>query len=178
MGQGLAGLANGAGLLATSVVTELQMERLFKFGVDPVTGDRLARKAFEVPRSWRERVEQRVNAMSSALPTDVRDAQVEAIGAEERGRQVRRPVTGFDLTFSPPKSVSALWALSGPQLREELYDAHRAAVADTLALIERDVARTRVGTDGVAQVGTRGIIAAACLRHQAGPGPGDARTGT
>jgi hypothetical protein len=28
------------------------------------------------------------------------------------GRQTRRPVAGFDLTFSVPKSVSAMWALA------------------------------------------------------------------
>lgn len=161
LGAGLGGLDRGAGLAAGSTVTAEQMERLFKFGVDPVTGDRLARMAFEVPVPWQERVLRRVNALPADLDAAAREQRTADIVAEERGRQVRRPVAGFDLTFSPPKSLSALWGLAGPELREQLYSAHRAAVTDTLALIERDVARTRVGSEGVAQVGTRGVIGAA-----------------
>lgn len=77
------------------------------------------------------------------------------------GRDRRRPVAGFDCTFTAPKSVSVLWALADPATREIVYDCHRTAVADIVALIERDVARTRIGTNGAAQVETRGVIAAA-----------------
>jgi hypothetical protein len=41
LGTGLAGLADGAGLRAGSVVNPVQMERLFARGEDPVTGARL-----------------------------------------------------------------------------------------------------------------------------------------
>ena len=56
-------------------------------------------------------------------------------------------VAGIDLTFSAPKSVSALWALSGRDQRELLERAHGRAVASTLARVERDVEllRTREG---------------------------------
>ncbi|PVU84428.1 conjugal transfer protein (plasmid) [Cellulomonas sp. WB94] len=73
----------------------------------------------------------------------------------------RRPVAGFDCTFTVPKSVSVLWALADPATREVIYAAHREAVADVLAVIERDVAKTRIGTNGVAQVDVRGVVAAA-----------------
>ncbi len=73
----------------------------------------------------------------------------------------RRPVAGFDCTFTAPKSVSVLWALADPATREAIYDCHRQAISDVLALIERDVARTRIGTNGTAQVDVAGVIAAA-----------------
>lgn len=73
----------------------------------------------------------------------------------------RRPVAGFDFTFTAEKSVSVLWALADPSTREFLYACHREAIADVVALIERDVAKTRIGTNGVAQVDVRGVVAAA-----------------
>jgi conjugative relaxase-like TrwC/TraI family protein len=75
--------------------------------------------------------------------------------------QRRRPVAGFDHTFTVPKSVSVLWALADQATREAVYACHRRAVADVVALLERDVARTRIGTGGAAQVEVAGVIAAA-----------------
>ncbi|HEY4996434.1 MAG TPA: MobF family relaxase [Solirubrobacteraceae bacterium] len=56
-------------------------------------------------------------------------------------------VAGIDLTFSAPKSVSALWAVSGREDRVAIERAHGRAVASTLAHVERDVEllRSRVG---------------------------------
>lgn len=56
-------------------------------------------------------------------------------------------VAGIDLTYSAPKSVSALWAVSGREQRELIERAHGRAVASTLAHVERDVEllRSRVG---------------------------------
>jgi conjugative relaxase-like TrwC/TraI family protein len=48
-------------------------------------------------------------------------------------------VAGIDLTFSAPKTVSALWAVSGPQEREQIERAHGNAVASALERVERDV---------------------------------------
>ena len=77
------------------------------------------------------------------------------------GPDRRRPVAGFDCTFTVPKSVSVLWGLADDATRDAIYAAHRQAIADVIEVIERDVARTRIGTNGVAQVETRGVIAAA-----------------
>src|SRR5437870_9671169 len=70
-------------------------------------------------------------------------------------------VAGFDLTFSAQKSVSALWALSDFETQTEIVKAHHEAVADCLALLEAEVAATRIGTRGVAQVDVLGVIAVA-----------------
>ena len=69
-------------------------------------------------------------------------------------------VTGFDLTFSAPKSVSVLWALGGATAQAEVAQAHRAAVLAALAYLDAHAALSRRGTDGVEQVRTAGFAAA------------------
>ncbi|MFE6649624.1 MobF family relaxase [Nocardioides sp. NPDC057772] len=82
------------------------------------------------------------------------------------GRRTRSDgVAGFDLTFSPVKSVSALWAVAPPEIARVIERAHDAAVQDALAYVEREVLFTREGADGARQVETRGLIAAA-FRHR------------
>ncbi|MGD9526229.1 MAG: MobF family relaxase [Dehalococcoidia bacterium] len=76
---------------------------------------------------------------------------------------VRRPsgVAGYDLTFTPVKSVSLLWALGDPGTRAAVEAAHRAAVTQTLAILEARVAATRIGPGGATRVPVRGVVAAA-----------------
>ncbi|HWY18921.1 MAG TPA: MobF family relaxase [Solirubrobacteraceae bacterium] len=57
-------------------------------------------------------------------------------------------VAGIDLTFSPPKSVSALWATAGPYRRVQIEVAHRRAVKSALERTEREVALVRRKSDG------------------------------
>jgi len=52
-------------------------------------------------------------------------------------------VAGIDATFSAPKSVSALWAVSDPYRRAQIEVAHRKAVASAIGRIERDVELVR-----------------------------------
>ncbi|TVU58460.1 AAA family ATPase [Paenarthrobacter nitroguajacolicus] len=73
----------------------------------------------------------------------------------------KHAVAGFDLTFSVPKSVSTLWALSPRHLQEQILGTHHEAIEATLAWMEQQVINTRSGRNGVAHVGTRGVIAAA-----------------
>ena len=56
---------------------------------------------------------------------------------------------GIDLTFSAPKSVSALWAVSGPYRRAQIEAAHRGAIASAMARVERDVELVRRRETGV-----------------------------
>ena len=58
-------------------------------------------------------------------------------------------VAGVDLTFSAPKSVSALWALSGPYRRAQIEAAHRQAVSTAMARVEREVELVRRRRGGV-----------------------------
>ena len=68
-------------------------------------------------------------------------------------------VAGYDLTFTPAKSVSALWAVAPPTIRHQIEAAHDDAVADALAYLERNALFTRTGSNGVRQVDVRGAIA-------------------
>lgn len=57
-------------------------------------------------------------------------------------------VAGFDLTFSPAKSVSTLWAVASPEVAEQIKMAHNAAVLDALAFLETHAIFTREGAGG------------------------------
>jgi conjugative relaxase-like TrwC/TraI family protein len=72
----------------------------------------------------------------------------------------RGSVAGFDLTFSVPKSVSAWWAVADGHIQQAIVQAHEAALAACIGLLETDVAATRIGKNGVAQADVRGLVAA------------------
>lgn len=74
-------------------------------------------------------------------------------------RPSRKTVAGFDLTFTPVKSVAAVWALASREVAAEIEAAHHAAIADVIAYIEREVLRTRVGRHSVRQVEVLGLMA-------------------
>jgi len=71
----------------------------------------------------------------------------EALAELENGMGEHQQVAAFDLTFSPPKSVSVLWALD-PQAAKIIEAAHHKAVQDALASIEW---YTRLGHQGCEQ---------------------------
>ena len=73
----------------------------------------------------------------------------------------RQPVAGVDLVFTPVKSVSVLWALGDERVRGQVEQAHEAAWRRAFAYVEQHAALTRTGAAGIAQVDTRGLVAAA-----------------
>jgi len=73
----------------------------------------------------------------------------------------RQPVAGVDLVFTPVKSVSVLWALGNERVRGQVQQAHEAAWRSAFAYVEQHAALTRTGAAGIAQVNTRGLVAAA-----------------
>ncbi|MFK0002684.1 MobF family relaxase [Paenarthrobacter sp. NPDC090522] len=83
------------------------------------------------------------------------------ITQKNHGPIANHAVAGFDLTFSVPKSVSGLWALSPRQLQEQILETHHEAVEATVRWLEDLVINTRAGRNGIAHLGTRGAIAAA-----------------
>jgi conjugative relaxase-like TrwC/TraI family protein len=70
-------------------------------------------------------------------------------------------VAGYDLTFTPVKSVSVLWGLAPRSIARVIEECHHQAVAESIAFIEDHAAFSRMGADGIAQVNTTGLIAAA-----------------
>lgn len=88
-------------------------------------------------------------------------SEAELMGAIARwSKPATVTVAGFDASFSPPKSVSALWALADPQLAALIERCHQAAVGEALAYLEQHALYTRLGTNGVEQVDVRGMVAA------------------
>ncbi len=69
-------------------------------------------------------------------------------------------VAGYALSFSPPKSVSVLWALAPPEVISEVRAGHDAAVEATLEFLQDHAAFTRRGHGGLVQEATRGYVAA------------------
>ncbi|WP_269779757.1 MobF family relaxase [Mycobacterium intracellulare] len=76
-------------------------------------------------------------------------------------RAATTAVAGYDLTFTPVKSVSTLWAIAPTPIAQAIEECHRQAVAETLEFLEEQAAFSRMGAHGVAQVDTTGLIAAA-----------------
>src|SRR6476661_4423430 len=158
LGSGVAAL--GAADRAGSEVTEAQLRELFEDARNPFTGERLGRPPVKYP-TRQERIALRVGKLPDTLTAESRTALIEKITAEEKETKTRTAVAGFDLTFSVPKSVSALWALAPTPMQEQLYLAHRAALAATLELIEGEAVFTRLGHNGVRRARTAGLVAAA-----------------
>ena len=85
-------------------------------------------------------------------------------------------VAGFDLTFSPVKSVSTLWAVAEPAVAAAIERAHQAAVNDALSFIEQQALFTRTGPQGIRQVNVRGLVAAAFTHRDSRAGDPDLHT--
>jgi conjugative relaxase-like TrwC/TraI family protein len=71
------------------------------------------------------------------------------------------PVAGYDLVFSPPKSVSLLHALGGEDVRHAVDQAHLAAWQAALSYLEQRACVTRKGKNGVVRERGLGFVAAA-----------------
>jgi conjugative relaxase-like TrwC/TraI family protein len=85
-------------------------------------------------------------------------------------------VAGYDLTFSPVKSVSTLWAVADPAVAAVIEQAHQAAVKDALAFIEKHALFTRTGPQGIRQVNVRGMVASAFTHRNSRAGDPDLHT--
>jgi hypothetical protein len=76
------------------------------------------------------------------------DAREIAATIAKQSRPRTQTVAGYDLTFSPVKSVSTLWAVAGPHVAAQIEQAHQAAVRDALSFIERHALFTRQDATG------------------------------
>jgi conjugative relaxase-like TrwC/TraI family protein len=105
-------------------------------------------------------------------PIDAREIAA-TIAKESRPRT--QTVAGYDLTFSPVKSVSTLWAVADPHVAAQIEVAHRAAVRDALTFIERHALFTRQGRNGIRQVNVT-LVAAAFTHRDSRAGDPDLHT--
>ncbi|NHC22956.1 relaxase domain-containing protein [Nocardioides sp. IC4_145] len=107
---------------------------------------------------------------------DPADARELAATIAKHSRPKTNAVAGYDLTFSPVKSVSVLWAISDPKTAAVIERAHQAAIKDALDFIESKALFTRQGTNGVRQVDVRGLIATAFTHRDSRAGDPDLHT--
>ena len=163
LGAGLGGLDDGRGVEPGSAVTEQHLFNLLGMCADPITGKALGRQPNRTHLSLAKRVAERIAAIPATDTGTERAEQTARIEAEERakGGTFRTPVAGFDLTFSPSKSVSTAWALADRETKAQIYACHRRAIEVVLTYAEREVFHSRSGTNGVVQEDVEGVVAAA-----------------
>ncbi|WP_370617721.1 MobF family relaxase [Mumia sp. Pv 4-285] len=185
-----------ADLKVSGMVREDQMRSLFGAGMHPdaeqiialeVTNGAdpdqalasarlgLAFPTFQTRESRDARVAERVERYASKhghLPDAAARARIEASEASKE----RRAVAGYDLVFTPVKSVSILWGLGDAATRQAVTDAHHAAVANVLAWLEDETCFARIGAGGAQQVRARGFIAAAFDHFDSRAGDPDLHT--
>jgi conjugative relaxase-like TrwC/TraI family protein len=134
-GQGAAALG------LEGVVEDGQLGILIR-GDNPLTGDKLRRRH---PKARTITVE-KINP---------------ATGERRLEEKTLRPVAGFDLVFSVPKSVSVLHALGDEETRRAVNEAHASAWQAALAYLEDEACVVRRGTGGAAREHGEGFVAAA-----------------
>ena len=137
-----------------------------QLGDEPVSAALRAQVRTEVAREF-------FRAEHGRDPIDARE--IAAIIAK-LSRPRTQTVAGYDLTFSPVKSVSTLWAVADPHVAAQIERAHQAAVQDALSFIERHALFTRQGRNGVRQVNVRGLVAAAFTHRDSRAGDPDLHT--
>ncbi len=83
-----------------------------------------------------------------------------------RANRGERAAGGVDLVWCAPKSVSVLHLLGPPELGTATEDAHRAAVAEAAAYLEREAIGVRRTTGGIVRhLPGQGAVAAAFLHR-------------
>jgi hypothetical protein len=137
-----------------------------RLGDDPVSAALRAKVRTEVAREFFRKQHGRARM----------DAREIAATIAKESRPRTQTVAGFDLTFSPVKSVSTLWAVADPYLAAQIERAHQAAVQDALSFIERHALFTRQGRNGLRQINVTGLVAAAFTHRDSRAGDPDLHT--
>ena len=132
----------------------------------PVNGETRARLRSRLGVEWFARDHGRAPAGARELSDYVTAAS----------RPGRSSVAGYDLTFSPVKSVSAMWALAPPAMAAQIEAAHEAAARDVIAWLEKTSVYTRLGGNGVRQVDVKGLLAVAFTHRDSRDGDPDLHT--
>ena len=85
----------------------------------------------------------------------------EPVGGVPKAPAGAVPVAGFDLCFSPSKSVSVAWALADAETKAVIYDCHLEAINYVLSYAEGEVFHSRSGKNGIVEEEVTGVVAAA-----------------
>jgi len=96
-------------------------------------------------RSVREGQTVSRDALRALLAGRNPDSTLDSLVQQQRSKSRQQ---GWDLTFSPPKSVSLVWAMSDPEVRQKIQQAHLEAVQTALEYVESHILYTRRGHGG------------------------------
>ncbi|MGP9725307.1 MobF family relaxase [Corynebacterium sp. AOP40-9SA-29] len=155
-----------------ATMKDVQLGRAFPLysGKDPVVAKlNKAEKAAVADLGRRLTKDERTDIAVATVRDDYHDATGEtnphpkdvAAWANKRKQDVKQATSGFDFTFSPPKSVSMLWALGDNETRKAIEDIHHQTVNHTLNWFENNALYTRDSTrGGGGLVRTSGMLAA------------------
>lgn len=83
----------------------------------------------------------------------------------ENSKKHQTAIAGFDLVFTPSKSVSIAWGLGDKELRKNIEAAHEHAIQDVVRHLESNVIMTRRGHNGIRQIDTKNGIIGTKFRH-------------
>src|SRR4051812_18716043 len=113
-------------------------------------------------RGLHPRTEKQLRARRQAKARVITIERIDPL-TDERNVETKKlaPVAGFDLVFSPPKSVSLLHALGDEETRRAVNEAHLSAWQAALAYLEDEACVTRRGAQGVNREHAPGFVAAA-----------------
>ncbi|MBQ1052474.1 relaxase domain-containing protein [Micromonospora sp. C51] len=151
---------NGTAVLGVDGwVTEQQMRYLIGQGRHPSAGYQLGQKWRLYRPMTDEYREQAVQRALAQLPADATVEQRTRVWQSIMTTPERRAVSGYDVTVSPVKSVSLLWAFSDDGVKHAVMAAHHAGVRSLLSHLQRHGAFTRTGAGGVRQLDTAGLAA-------------------
>jgi len=163
LGAGLAALDGGAGVEIGSEVTEQHLFNLLGMCADPITGEPLGRSPIRSRRSSGERETGRTEPIGVVARTAHGIEPTVRVEVQERTNTARNrtPVAGFDLTFSPSKSISTAWALADADTKATIFACHRRAIEVVLTYAEGKIFHSRSGRNGVVQEDVEGVVATA-----------------
>jgi conjugative relaxase-like TrwC/TraI family protein len=124
----------------------------------------------EPPGRWAGRGAERLSLVGPVTHTEF-DAALKGFDPKTGERLVqsgghgRAHSAGWDMTFSAPKSVSVLWALSAAHDRQMIEQTHRSAVLTATAHLERTAGWARRGRGGATRERTAGLLMAQFDHH-------------
>jgi len=105
----------------------------------------------EAPGVWHGAFAQHLGLSGHVVAEDFRavlEGHDPATGEPLKPRANRR-VAAWDVTFSPPKSISALWALAPDHAQHQVWEAQAAAVDAAIGYLTAHACVARLGRDGV-----------------------------
>jgi DNA primase catalytic core len=154
------------------------------FRIEVATRLAALNEAAGLPRDWpvpaaeraRIRTEVARELFRAEHGREAADARELAGVIAKHSRPRTTAVAGYDLTFSPVKSVSTLWSVADPRTAAIIERAHRAAIRDALDFLEAKALFTRLGSNGVRQVDVRGLVATAFTHRDSRAGDPDLHT--